>query len=463
MPKKIIRRKHRLSSFQTITLGFAGVILLGALLLMLPLSTTAGCVTPFNETLFTATSAVCVTGLVVQDTGSYWSGFGQMIILVLIQIGGLGVITVAASFALLSGRKISLMQRSTMQDAISAPKVGGIVRLTRFILRGTFLIELLGALAMLPVFCHDYGWRGIWMAVFHSISAFCNAGFDILGTESNLYPSLTGYASSPTINITIMLLIVVGGIGFLTWDDVCTHRLHLRRYRMQSKVILSATALLIVLPALLFFLTDFAELPAGQRVLASLFQAVTPRTAGYNTADLTKMNDTSQAVTILLMLTGGAPGSTAGGMKVTTLAVLAANAVAAFRRREDPQLFKRRLEPSAVRNAAAILLPYLGLPLAGAGGQYFLGARPPLRGLGLAAPRHRRMDGLAHRGAARTQAQVRDPVHFPRRAYGRCHYHGPDLRRHTYNLNILRGGRLHDAARPFHFVLGIDRETIYNI
>ena len=146
MPKKIIRRKHRLSSFQTITLGFAGVILLGALLLMLPLSTTAGCVTPFNETLFTATSAVCVTGLVVQDTGSYWSGFGQTIILVLIQIGGLGVITVAASFALLSGRKISLMQRSTMQDAISAPKVGGIVRLTRFILRGTFLIELLGAL-----------------------------------------------------------------------------------------------------------------------------------------------------------------------------------------------------------------------------------------------------------------------------------------------------------------------------
>ena len=260
MPKKIIRRKHRLSSFQTITLGFAGVILLGALLLMLPLSTTAGCVTPFNETLFTATSAVCVTGLVVQDTGSYWSGFGQTIILVLIQIGGLGVITVAASFALLSGRKISLMQRSTMQDAISAPKVGGIVRLTRFILRGTFLIELLGALAMLPVFCHDYGWRGIWMAVFHSISAFCNAGFDILGTESNLYPSLTGYAGSPTINITIMLLIVVGGIGFLTWDDVCENKWRLHRYRMQSKVILVTTGLLILLPAAFFFFTDFSTL-----------------------------------------------------------------------------------------------------------------------------------------------------------------------------------------------------------
>src|SRR5574344_1334699 len=186
MPEEIIRRKRRLSSFQIIILGFAGVILLGALLLMLPISTTGGNVTPFNETLFTATSAVCVTGLVVQDTGSYWSTFGQAVILALIQIGGLGVVTVAASFALLSGRRISLMQRSTMQDAISAPKVGGIVRLTRFILRGTFLIELLGALAVLPVFCRDYGWRGIWMALFHSISAFCNAGFDILGTEDNL-------------------------------------------------------------------------------------------------------------------------------------------------------------------------------------------------------------------------------------------------------------------------------------
>ncbi len=249
MPEEIIRRKRRLSSFQIIILGFAGVILLGALLLMLPISTTGGNVTPFNETLFTATSAVCVTGLVVQDTGSYWSTFGQAVILALIQIGGLGVVTVAASFALLSGRKISLMQRSTMQDAISAPKVGGIVRLTRFILRGTFLIELLGALAMLPVFCRDYGWRGVWMAVFHSISAFCNAGFDILGTESNRYPSLTGYAGSPVINITIMLLIVIGGIGFLTWDDICENKWRFHRYRMQSKVILVTTGLLIFLPA----------------------------------------------------------------------------------------------------------------------------------------------------------------------------------------------------------------------
>ena len=170
---EIIHRKKRLSSFKLIALGFAGVIVLGALILMLPFSSNTGSVTPFHEALFTSTSAVCVTGLVVQDTGSYWSAFGQAVILLLIQIGGLGVVTVAATFAMLSGRKISLMQRSTMQDAISAPKVGGIVRLTRFIVRGTFLIELIGMFAMLPVFCRDHGFKGIWMAAFHSVSAFC--------------------------------------------------------------------------------------------------------------------------------------------------------------------------------------------------------------------------------------------------------------------------------------------------
>ena len=337
MSEEVVCRKHRLSSFQIIILGFAGVILLGALLLMLPLSTTAGCVTPFHEALFTATSAVCVTGLVVQDTGSYWSVFGQTVILTLIQIGGLGVVTVAASFALLSGRRISLMQRSTMQDAISAPKVGGIVRLTRFILRGTFLIELLGALSMLPVFCRDYGWRGVWMAVFHSISAFCNAGFDILGTESNRYPSLTGYAGSPVINITIMLLIVIGGIGFLT------------------------TGLLIFLPAVFFFFSDFSALPAENRLLASFFQSVTPRTAGFNTVDLPAMSGASLGVMILLMLIGGSPGSTAGGMKTTTLAVLLSNAAATFRQRDSAQFFGRRVDGSAVKTAATILTMYLAL------------------------------------------------------------------------------------------------------
>lgn len=361
MPEEIIHQKHRLSSFQIIISGFVGVILLGALLLMLPVSTTEGCITPFNETLFTATSAVCVTGLVVQDTGSYWSGFGQAVILALIQIGGLGVVTVAASFALLSGRKISLMQRSTMQDAISAPKVGGVVRLTQFILRGTFLIELLGAAAMLPVFCRDYGWRGIWMAVFHSISAFCNAGFDILGTENNLYPSLTGYTGSPIINITIMLLIVIGGIGFLTWDDICEHKWHFHRYRVQSKVILVITGFLIVVPAAFFFFVDFSALPTGTQLLVSFSQSVTTRTAGFNTVALSAMSGASKGIMILLMLIGGAPGSTAGGMKTTTLGVLLANAVATFRQRDNAQFFKRRIDCNTVKTASTILTMYLTL------------------------------------------------------------------------------------------------------
>ena len=361
MPEEIIHQKHRLSSFQIIISGFVGVILLGALLLMLPVSTTEGCITPFNETLFTATSAVCVTGLVVQDTGSYWSGFGQAVILALIQIGGLGVVTVAASFALLSGRKISLMQRSTMQDAISAPKVGGVVRLTQFILRGTFLIELLGAAAMLPVFCRDYGWRGIWMAVFHSISAFCNAGFDILGTENNLYPSLTGYTGSPIINITIMLLIVIGGIGFLTWDDICEHKWHFHRYRVQSKVILAITGFLIVVPAAFFFFEDFSALPTGTQLLVSFFQSVTTRTAGFNTVALSAMSGASKGIMIVLMLIGGAPGSTAGGMKTTTLGVLLANAVATFRQRDNAQFFKRRIDCNTVKTASTILTMYLTL------------------------------------------------------------------------------------------------------
>ena len=361
MSEEVLPRKLRLSSFQIIILGFAGVILVGALLLMLPLASAEGCVTPFPKTLFTATSAVCVTGLVVEDTGSYWSVFGQAILLVLIQVGGLGVVTVAVFFVMLSKRKISLMQRSTMQDAISAPKVGGIVRLTKFFLRGTFFIELLGALVMLPVFCRDYGWHGIWMAVFHSISAFCNAGFDILGTNHNLYPSLTGYVQNPVINITVMLLIVIGGIGFLTWDDIFENKWRFHRYRMQSKVILVTTLTLIVLPALFFFFVDFDALPLGARVQAALFQSVTPRTAGFNTVDLPAMSGASLGVMILLMLIGGSPGSTAGGMKTTTLAVLLSNAAATFRQRDSAQFFGRRVDCSAVKTAATVLTMYLAL------------------------------------------------------------------------------------------------------
>lgn len=354
-----IHKKNRFTSFQIIILGFIAVILIGALLLMLPVSSKAGIITPFNEALFTSTSAVCVTGLVVQDTATYWSWFGQGIILVLIQIGGLGVITIAVSFALLSGRKISLMQRSVMQEAISAPKVGGIVRLTGFVLKGTFLVEFTAAFIMMPVFVKDFGAKGIWMAIFHSISAFCNAGFDLMGTENVKYASLTSYISHPLINITIMLLIIIGGIGFLTWEDILKNKYRIKSYRMQTKVILTTSLLLILFPAFFFFFRDFADMPMQERIFSSLFQAVTPRTAGFNTADLTMMTEDGLGIVIALMLVGGSPGSTAGGMKTTTLAVLIANTLACFRRKEDAQMFGRRIENSTVKNAATIFMMYI--------------------------------------------------------------------------------------------------------
>ena len=357
---KIIRKKH-LTSFQLIILGFAGVILLGTILLMFPIATLENVPTPFSEALFTATSAVCVTGLVVKDTGSYWSVFGQTVILVLIQIGGLGVVTVAAAVSLLSGKRISLMQRSTIQDAISAPKVGGIVRLTRFILKGTFLIETVGAMLLLPVFLSDYGLKGVWMAVFHSVSAFCNAGFDILGTTENTFPSLMRYSGNAIVNVVIMLLIIIGGIGFLTWDDIYMNKMNFKRYRMQSKIILVTTACLIFLPAVFFFVYDLKNLPAGQRLLAATFQSVTTRTAGFNTINISEMSEASSAVMILLMLIGGSPGSTAGGMKTTTFTVLLLNAIATFRSQENAGAFGRRLEYHAIKNAATISMLYFTL------------------------------------------------------------------------------------------------------
>lgn len=357
--------KNRLSSSQIIILGFAAAILLGALLLMLPVSGKSGTVTPFLDCLFTSTSAVCVTGLVVQDTAVHWTVFGQTVILLLIQIGGMGVITAAAAITMVSGKKISLMQRSTMQDAISAPQVGGIVRFTGFILKGIVIIELLGAVVMAPVFIQDYNLgEGLWMAIFHSISAFCNAGFDIVD-DGVLYNSLMEYAADPVINVTIMLLIIIGGLGFLTWRDVYTNGLHVKHYRMQSKVILSVTAALIAIPTVYFFFFEFVQLPMMRRIWGSLFQAVTPRTAGFNTLELNAMSDTGQMLTSLLMLIGGAPGSTAGGMKVTTFAVMAAVASAVFRRRQNGQFFGRRIDDETVKNAATIFLMYVTLFLIG--------------------------------------------------------------------------------------------------
>lgn len=353
--------KNNKSPFRIIIFGFLLVIFMGSFLLMLPVSTKTGECAPFLDALFTSTSAVCVTGLVIHDTATYWSNFGQSVIILLIQIGGLGVITVAGAFAILSGRKIGLMQRSTMQEAIAAPNVGGIVRRTGFILKTALAVELFGAVLLFPVFFREFGLlKGAWYSLFHSISAFCNAGFDLMGVKAP-FSSLTDYAGNPVISIVIALLIAIGGIGFLTWEDIRTNGLHFQKYRMQSKVILTVTGALILIPTIYFFLFEFTQAPMGERVLLSFFQAVTPRTAGFNTADLTAMSETGQFVIIILMLIGGSPGSTAGGMKTTTFAVLLANTLAVFRRREHPSFFDRRLSNEVVSQASTILIMYLVL------------------------------------------------------------------------------------------------------
>lgn len=363
------KRRH-LSPFQIIILGFFLVIMTGCLLLMLPCSTQESGGAAFMDALFTSTSAVCVTGMVVVDTATYWSVFGQAVILMLIQIGGLGVITVAVSVAMISGRKIGLMQRSTMQEAIAAPKMGGIVRLTGFILRAVIVIELIGAVALSTVFCREFGlWKGIWYSLFHAVSSFCNAGFDLMGTKEP-FSSLTAYVSQPVVNLAVMLLIVVGGLGFLTWDDIRANKFRLRKYRMQSKVILTVTGILILVSACYYYFFEFSgsqwgDLSPVEKVWASLFHAVAPRTAGFNTVELTNLSQPGQLFMVVMMLIGGSPGSTAGGIKTTTVAVLFLSAIAVFRRKAAPRCFGRRIPDETVRNAAVILLTYLTLFVAG--------------------------------------------------------------------------------------------------
>lgn len=357
--------KIRLTSFQIIILGFAGVILIGALLLMLPISSRSGQITSFSSALFTSTSAVCVTGLVLVDTATYWSYFGQAVILLLIQVGGLGVITVASLIVLLAGGKISFSYRQTMQNAMSAPQVGGIVKLTRFMIKAVLVIEVVGAILLIPFFCRRYGVEGVWLGVFHAVSAFCNAGFDLMGSKTGQFSSLTAFSDSAYLTIVICLLILAGGLGFITWDDIIKKRFRVKEYRMQSKVILATTMFLLVIPFAIFFCSEFSDFDIKKRICASIFQAVTPRTAGFNTADYSVMSDNSKAVSMILMLIGGSPGSTAGGMKTTTIAILVANAIAVFRRRNNANYFGRRVEDSVVKNAAAIFFLYMALSMLG--------------------------------------------------------------------------------------------------
>ena len=359
-----------LTPAKVIIYGFMLQILLGALLLSLPFATRDGQGAALMDALFTAASATCVTGLVIHDTWSYWSGFGQAVILLLIQVGGMGVVTMAIAVSAFTGKRIGLRQRFVMQEAIAAPQVGGIVRLTRFILKTTLILEGAGALLLSLRYCPRYGLlEGAWMAVFHAISAFCNAGFDLMGRDQ-AFSSLTGQTGDPLVNLVIMGLIVVGGLGFFLWEDLRENNFRLKRCRLQTKIALSATGLLILLPALFFYFWEFSQpawaaMEPGERLFASLFQAVTPRTAGFNSVDLTLLHDTSILVMIALMLIGGSPGSTAGGMKTTTFAVLLLCVRSFFRKDPAVQCFNRRISPEILRGAMTIFTLYLLLALTG--------------------------------------------------------------------------------------------------
>lgn len=358
--RKLIR-DWRLSTFQIIIYSFAAGILLGAMLLCLPFATRDGSGASFFDALFTSVSAICVTGLVVKDTWQYWSLFGRCIIISLIQIGGLGIITVTLLIFIVSGKKISLGQRLIMKDAISSDKVGGILNLTSFIFRFTFLTELLGALLLWPTFSQRYGRiDGFGYALFHSVSAFCNAGFDLEG-EYGAFSSLCPYQDNMSINVIIICLIVFGGLGFLTWKDIMDNKWRLGKYSLQSKGILLATIILIIVPTVFFYFSEYTDLPFKERLLSSLFQSVTTRTAGFNTRDLTELSENGKIVMIILMLIGGAPGSTAGGMKVTTILVLLATSVSTFKDREETTLLRRTVSNEVVKKAASLFMMYVFL------------------------------------------------------------------------------------------------------
>lgn len=360
-----MKKNFRLRPAQIIVLCFFLLISAGTILLMLPIASTAPGSATFETAVFTATSAVCVTGLIIEDTAQYWTPFGQTVIILLIQIGGMGVVTVGVILMMFSGRKIGMRQRWIMQESISAPQMGGIVRMTGIILITTMLVELTGAIFMSFRFIPQYGvGRGIWFSVFHSISAFCNAGFDLMGVNGEPCVSMTSYSADPLICLTLVSLIFIGGMGFMTWKDIKDYKFKFNRYTLQSKLIIFTSLILIGGGFLFLFFYEFRQpqweyMGTVERATAAIFQTVSPRTAGFNSVDLNNLSSGGKIITILLMLVGGAPGSTAGGFKMTTLAIIILCIRATYQGRENASAFGRRVSSQSVRNAAAIFSLYL--------------------------------------------------------------------------------------------------------
>lgn len=362
--------KSKMSTTRVLAIGFGVIILSGALLLCLPAASRQGNVS-FLNALFTATSATCVTGLIIADTYQNWTLFGQIVILSLIQIGGLGFITIAVYVSVLLKRKIGLKERESIHESVNTLEIGGVVRLVRFIIRWTFLIELTGAFFLSIRFIPSRGlWKGIYYGIFHSVSAFCNAGFDLMGDEQK-YSSFVNYEGDIIINLTIMSLIVLGGLGFIVWDDVHRNKLHFKRYLLHSKIVITTTFVLILGGAVLFLIFEnnylFADMTIKEKILGALFSSVTPRTAGFNTVDSADLSNASKLLTMFLMFVGGSSGSTAGGIKTTSFVVVACFAAASVRRTQGANLFGRRLDDEAIKKASAVIFINLLLALTAAG------------------------------------------------------------------------------------------------
>ena len=357
--KKLIHARRHVSQTQFIAYGFFCVIITGTLLLMLPFASRDGQSEPFLNCLFTATSASCVTGLVVADTWSQWSLFGQLVILTMIQIGGLGFITVGVFISIILRRKIGLKERGLMMESVNTLQIGGVVRLAKKIIIGTCIFEGTGAVLLAIRFIPQFGFlRGLFYGIFHSISAFCNAGFDLMGGQTP-YSSFVAYYDDWLVNLVIMSLIIIGGIGFIVWDDLSRNKLHFRKYMLQTKIVLVTTAILVFGGGLLFYLLERNHLLVGMntsgKILTSLFSSVTARTAGFNTTDTAALTDGSKLLTIILMFIGGSPGSTAGGIKTTTLVVLLLCVHSNIKQTYGINIFGRRLENDAVKRAGTIL------------------------------------------------------------------------------------------------------------
>lgn len=359
--------EKRMSGTQMIALGFLLFIFIGTILLMLPVSSRNGEWTPFITALFTSTSATCVTGLILVDTFTHWSIFGQLVLLVLIQIGGLGFITIGITVSLMLRKKIGLKQRGLIKESLNTLEIGGVVRLVRRVIGGTFLFEMSGAFILTLRFLKDMDvLHAIYYGIFHSISAFCNAGFDLMGRYSP-FSSITRFYNDPVVILTISALILIGGIGFFVWNDIKEHGLHFRRYALQTKMVLSATAVCLIGGTLLFYLFEhnrlFAGMRFGEQLLNSFFCAVTPRTAGFNAVDNGALSESSKFLSIVFMFIGGAPGSTAGGVKVTTIFVLLLSVRSTLTRTTGTNIFGRRLEESVITKSAVVLMFQLTLAL----------------------------------------------------------------------------------------------------